>query len=307
MDKLKQIEAFVAVASRGGLTAAAAHLDTSPIMMGRRLDALEERLGVRLLLRTTRRVTLTNEGAAYLEDCQRLLTDLNNADASVSAGGIKASGHLRITAPAGFGRKHVAPLVAEFHLAHPDVTVSLNLSDRLVDIAGDSFDCAVRVGDMPDSSLIQVRLGDNRRLCVASPRYLARHGTPKTPQELHHHACLTLSSDASQTRGWAFKSSLLKGAEVQYMRPSGPLNCSDGQVLHAWCLADYGIAWRSIWEVQGDIAAGRLMTVLDEYAAPPNGIYAVYVERKHIPLRLQLWVDFLKHHYALPSYWKKSS
>jgi DNA-binding transcriptional LysR family regulator len=91
------------------------------------------------------------------------------------------------------------------------------------------------------------------------------------------------------------------------MRPSGPLNCSDGQVLHAWCLADYGIAWRSIWEVQGDIAAGRLMTVLDEYAAPPNGIYAVYVERKHIPLRLQLWVDFLKHHYALPSYWKKSS
>jgi DNA-binding transcriptional LysR family regulator len=307
MDKLKQIEAFVAVATKGGLTAAATQLHTAPIMIGRRLDALEERLGVKLLLRTTRRVSLTNEGAAYLEDCQRLLIDLNDAEASVSAGGVKASGHLRITAPAGFGRKHVAPLAAEFHLAHPDVTVSLNLSDRVVDVAGEAFDCAVRVGDMPDSSLISIRLADNRRLCVASPRYLARHGIPLTPQDLHKHTCLTLSSDASQTRGWAFKAELQKGAPVQYMRPSGPLDCSDGQVLHAWCLNDYGIAWRSIWEVQGDIAAGRLVTILDDYAAAPNGIYAVYAQRKHLPLRLQLWIDFLKHHYGLASYWKRSS
>lgn len=311
MDKLKQIEAFVSVASRGGLTAAAAHLETAPIMVGRRLDALEERLGVKLLLRTTRRVSLTNEGSAYLEDCQRLLTDLAAAEASVSAGGIKPSGHLRITAPAGFGRKHVAPLVAEFHLAHPDVTVSLNLSDRVVDMAGEGFDCGVRVGDLPDSSLVAVRLADNRRLCVATPAYLARYGTPQTPQELYQHACLTLSSDASQTRGWAFKvdaaAPATLGHNVQYMRPSGPLNCSDGQVLHAWCLADYGIAWRSIWEVQSDIAAGRLVTLLDDYAAAPNGIYAVYPQRKHMPLRLQLWVDFLRHHYGLASYWKKSS
>jgi DNA-binding transcriptional LysR family regulator len=311
MDKLKQIEAFVAVASRGGLTAAAAHLNTAPIMVGRRLDALEERLGVKLLLRTTRRVSLTNEGAAYLEDCQRLLADLNTVEASVSAGGVRPSGHLRLTAPAGFGRKHVAPLVAEFHLAHPEVTVSLSLSDRMVDIVGEGFDCGVRVGDLPDSSLIAVRLADNRRLCVATPAYLARHGTPKAPQDLYQHQCLTLSSDASQTRGWAFKSEDKTTGEisgkVDYMRPSGPLNCSDGQVLHAWCLADYGIAWRSIWEVQSDVAAGRLVTILDDYAAAPNGIYAVYAQRKHLPLRLQLWVDFLKHHYGLASYWKKSS
>jgi len=316
MDKLKQIEAFVAVATKGGLTAAAAQLQTAPIMVGRRLDALEERLGVKLLLRTTRRVSLTNEGSAYLEDCQRLLTDLANSEASVSAGGVKASGHLRVTAPAGFGRKHVAPLVAEFHLAHPDVTVSLNLSDRVVDMVGESFDCGVRVGDLPDSSLVSIRLADNRRLCVATPRYLSRHGAPKTPKELHQHACLTLSSDASQTRGWAFivdktKSATSKG-NVEYMRPSGRLDCSDGQVLHAWCLADYGIAWRSIWEVQGDIAAGRLITLLDDYAVPQNskstnGIYVVYAQRKHMPLRLQLWVDFLKHHYSLASYWKKYS
>jgi DNA-binding transcriptional LysR family regulator len=311
MDKLKQIEAFVAVATRGGLTAAAKHLQTAPIMVGRRLDALEERLGVKLLLRTTRRVSLTNEGSAYLEDCQRLLTDLSAAEASVSAGGIRASGHLRVTAPAGFGRKHVAPLVAEFHLAHPDVTVSLNLSDRVVDMVGEGFDCGVRVGDLPDSSLVSVRLADNRRLCVATPRYLSRRGTPKTPLDLHNHACLTLSTDASQTRGWAFKTDASKSANaqgnVQYMRPSGPLDCSDGQVLHAWCLKDYGIAWRSIWEVQSDIAAGRLVTLLDDYAAAPNGIYVVHAQRKHMPLRLQLWVDFLRHHYGLASYWKKSS
>jgi DNA-binding transcriptional LysR family regulator len=236
---------------------------------------------------------------------------LANAEASVSAGGVKPSGHLRITAPAGFGRKHVAPLVAEFHLAHPDVTVSLNLSDRVVDMAGEGFDCGVRVGDLPDSSLVAVRLADNRRLCVATPAYLARNGTPQTPQELYQHPCLTLSSDASQTRGWAFKIDKSATAtishNVQYMRPSGSLDCSDGQVLHAWCLNDYGIAWRSIWEVQGDIAAGRLVTLLEDYAAAPNGIYVVYAQRKHVPLRLQLWVDFLKHHYGLATYWTTTS
>jgi DNA-binding transcriptional LysR family regulator len=303
MDKFKQIEAFVAVATKGGLTAAAKHLASTAIMVGRRVDALEERLGVKLLVRTTRRISMTNEGSAYLEDCQRLLADIVHAEASVSAGGMRARGHLRLTAPAGFGRRHVAPLVAEFHLAHPDVSVSLNLSDRLVDVAAEAFDCAIRVGDLPDSSLVAVRLADNRRLCVATPSYLARHGTPLTPQDLYDHACLTLSSDASQTRGWAFKSN----EKTIYMRPSGPLNCSDGQVLHAWCLSGYGIAWRSVWEIQSDLAAGRLVSVLDDFAAPPNGIYAVFAQRKHLPLRVQLWVDFLKHHYSLATYWKKSS
>ena len=184
MSKLKQMESFVSVAARGSLTAAANAEGVAPAIMGRRLDALEERLGVKLLLRTTRRITLTHEGSAFLEDCQRLLADLANAEASVSAGGVKASGHLRITAPAGFGRRHVAPLIPKFYGLHPEVTISLNLSDRVVDIAGEGFDCAVRVGDMPDSSLVSVRMADNRRLCVATPAYLARHGTPQTPAEL---------------------------------------------------------------------------------------------------------------------------
>jgi DNA-binding transcriptional LysR family regulator len=307
MDRLKAIETFVAVAQKGSLTAAAKAEGVAPAIIGRRLDGLEEHLGVKLLVRTTRRISLTHEGSAFLEDCQRVLTDLANAEASVSAGGVKASGHLRITAPAGFGRRHVAPLVPRFHQLHPDVRVSLNLSDRVVDMAAEGFDCAVRVGDLPDSSLVSVRLADNRRLCVATPEYLRRHGTPRHPSELGRFACLTLSSDASQTRGWAFQVPLDPPepgiSELIHLRPAGPLDCSDGQVLREWCLAGHGIAWRSTWEVESDIAAGRLVAVLEAYAAPPNGIYAVFPQRKHLALRVRLWIDFLKHHYSRADFW----
>ncbi|MDP3762029.1 MAG: LysR family transcriptional regulator [Ramlibacter sp.] len=304
MDKLKQLESFVSVSTRGSLTAAAKAEGVAPAIMGRRLDALEERLGVKLLVRTTRRITLTHEGSAFLEDCQRLLADLANAEASVSAGGVKASGHLRITAPAGFGRRHVAPLVPKFRELHADVTISLNLSDRVVDLAGEGFDCAVRVGDLPDSSLVSVRMADNRRLCVATPDYLKRHGTPQNPNELVKFDCLTLSSDASQTRGWAFRVPRAEGDEVIHLKPGGPLDCSDGQVLHDWCLDGRGIAWRSTWEVESEIATGRLKEVLAEFAAPPNGIYAVFPQRKHLPLRVRLWIDFLKHNFSQPDFWK---
>jgi len=306
MDKLKAFETFVSVATKGSLTAAARAEGVAPAIIGRRLDALEEHLGVKLMVRTTRRITLTHEGSAFLEDCQRLLSDVANAEASVSAGGVKASGHLRITAPAGFGRRHVAPLVPRFRELHPDVTISLNLSDRVVDLAAEGFDCAVRVGDLPDSSLISLRLADNRRLCVATPRYLQRHGRPQHPQDLARFDCLTLSSDASQTRGWAFQlpDSDGKAGELIHLRPGGPLDCSDGQVLYEWCLAGYGIAWRSTWEVESDIAAGRLETVLDEYAAAPNGIYAVFPQRKHLALRVRLWIDFLKEQYGRPGFWQ---
>jgi DNA-binding transcriptional LysR family regulator len=297
MDRLKQIESFAAVATKGSLTAAAGTEGVAPAVIGRRIDALEERLGVKLLVRTTRRISLTHEGSAFLEDCQRILADI--AEASVSAGGVKASGHLRVTAPAGFGRRHVAPLVPQFLAAHPDVSVSLNLSDRVVDIVNEGFDCAVRVGDMPDSSLVSVRLADNRRRCVAAPAYLKRAGTPATPADLARHECLTLSSDASQTRGWAFT---VDGA-VTHLRPSGRIDCSDGQVLHDWCLRGLGVAWRSTWEVEHEVASGQLVALLEDFAAPPNGIYAVVPQRKHLPLRVRLWMDFLKASYGNAAYW----
>lgn len=318
MDKFKQLESFVSIATRGSLTAAATAEGVAPAIMGRRLDALEQRLGVKLMQRTTRRLTLTHEGSAFLEDCQRLLVDVANAESSVSAGGVKASGHLRITAPAGFGRRHVAPLVPRFRELHADVTMSLNLSDRVIDIATEGYDCAVRVGDLPDSSMISVRLASNSRLCVAAPRYLQRHGTPLKPADLAGHDCLVLSSDASQTRGWAFQVPLAPhgrvGADragaagrthaVTHIKPGGPLDCSDGQVLHDWCLAGYGIAWRSNWEVEAEIAAGKLVPLLQAYAAPANGIYAVFPQRRLLPLRVRLWIDFLKHDYAQPEFWR---
>jgi len=303
MAQLKQLESFVLVATKGSLTATAHAEGVAPAVIGRRIDALEARLGVKLLVRTTRKITLTHEGSAFLEDCQRLLADLASAEASVSAGGVKASGHLRITAPAGFGRRHVAPLVPKFIAQHPEVSVSLNLGDRVVDIVNEGFDCAVRVGDLPDSSLISVRLADNRRLCVATPGYLKRAGLPKHPSDLSRHECLTLSSDASQSRGWAF---LVDGA-VTHLRPSGRLDCSDGQVLHDWCVEGLGIAWRSTWEVESEVAAGRLQSVLDDFAAPPNGIYAVFPHAKHLPLRVRLWIDFIKHSFGDPAYWSRGA
>lgn len=303
MDRLKQIESFAAVAVKGSLTAAALAEGVAPAVIGRRIDALEERLGVKLLLRTTRRITLTHEGSAFLEDAQRVLADMANAEASVSAGGVKASGHLRLTAPAGFGRRHVAPLVPRFAESHRDVSVSLNLSDRVVDIVNEGYDCAVRVGDLPDSSLVSLRLADNRRLCVAAPEYLRRAGMPQHPSELARHQCLTLSSEAGQSRGWAFT----VDGEVMHLRPSGRYDCSDGQVLHDWCLAGQGIAWRSTWEVEQEVARGDLVSVLGEFAAPPNGIYAVFPQRKHLPLRVRLWIDFLKHTYGDTGYWASAS
>lgn len=163
MDQLKQIEAFVNSATRGSLSAAARVEGVTPAVIGRRLDALEARLGVKLLLRTTRRLSLTFEGQSFLEECQRILTDLVNAETAVSLGGLRVGGHLKISAPAGFGRKHVVPLVESYMHEHPEVRVTLDLSDRLVDLLNEGVDCAVRIGEMLDSSLVSSKLGEMRR------------------------------------------------------------------------------------------------------------------------------------------------
>lgn len=300
MDRFKQIETFVAVATRGSLSAAAQVEGVAPAVIGRRIDALEERLGVKLLVRTTRRITLTFEGSAFLEDCQRILNDFHNAEASVSLGGIKASGHLRVTAPAGFGRAHVAPLLPAFLDAHRDVTISLDLTDRLTDIVNEGVDVAIRIGALDDSSLVGLKLADNRRVVVASPGYLARHGTPVEPADLAHHDCLTFGTYGNQARGWQFT---IDGEAVS-MRVSGSMECNDGAVLHDWALAGRGLAWRSLWEVGDDLKAGRLVTVLDAYAAPDNAIHAVFPQRRHLPLRVRMFIDYLKNTYGNASYWR---
>lgn len=304
MDTFKQISAFVASATRGSLSAAAATEGVTPAIIGRRIDALEGRLGVKLLVRTTRRLSLTFEGQAFLEDCQRILNDLSNAEASVSLGGVKASGHLRLSAPAGFGRKHVAPLVAEFLALHGEVTASLNLADRVVDVVNEGIDCAVRIGELTDSSLVSVKLGEMRRVVVASPAYLESRGAPATPDDLAGHNCLSLGPQ----RGWLFTNrerSAERPDATFSVKVGGRFECNDGAVLHEWALAGYGLAWRSVWEVEGDLLAGRLRTVLDDYAAPPLGIYAVFPQRRHLPLRVRLFIDYLKNTYGNLAYWRR--
>ena len=271
----------------------------TPAIIGRRLDALEERLGVKLLLRTTRRISLTFEGAAFLEDCQRILRELADAEAGVSLGGIRPGGHLKISAPAGFGRRHVAPLLTRFIEDNPDVTVRLDLSDRLVDLVEENVDCAIRIGELADSSLISIRLGEMRRVIVASPDYLAKFGVPSSPTSLADHNCLSLR----QQRGWTLR----EQGEVTVIKVAGSFECNDGAVLHDWALAGRGMAWRSLWEVGADIKAGRLVTVLDEFAAPPVGIHAVVPQRRHLPLRVRLFIDALKTTWRDPGYWADSA
>ncbi|WP_024302724.1 LysR family transcriptional regulator [Pseudogulbenkiania sp. MAI-1] len=297
MDTFKQLETLVAVVAHGSLSAAARQEGVVPAVIGRRLDALEERLGAKLLVRTTRSVTLTQEGSAFYEESLRILTELAEAEAAVASGSARARGHLRVSAPAGFGRRHVAPHVASYQQQHPDVKVTLDLSDRLVDLVRDRVDCAIRISDLSDSSLVAIKLAENRRVVVAAPAYLARMGTPRTLDDLAKHNCLSLGE--SQGRGWAFTD----GDQLVNLKVSGDLECNDGAVLHEWALKGYGLAWRSLWEVKEDLAAGRLVTVLDYFSSPDYPVYAVVPQRKFLPLRVRHFIDHLKACYDEPGYW----
>jgi DNA-binding transcriptional LysR family regulator len=299
MGHFRQISTFVEVVARGSLSAAARAEGIAPAMIGRRLDALESRLGVKLLQRTTRKLALTDEGAAFLEDCQRILAELEEAESAVSERSARATGHLLVSAPAGFGRQHVAPLVPSFLAEHRELTLNLNLNDRVVDVIGEGVDVAIRIATPSDSNLVGVKLADNHRVVVAAPAYLKRHGTPQTLEDLARHNCLAISSEGSQ-RGWNFR----EDGRVVTLKVAGNMVCNDGAVLHDWALAGRGLAWRSMWEVGPAIAAGRLVPVLDRYAAPGNDIYAVFAQRRHLPLRIRAFVDFLRHAYSQPDYWR---
>ena len=301
MDHFKQISTFVDVATKGSLSAAARAEGIAPAMIGRRLDALEERLGVKLLQRSTRKIALTNEGIAFLDDCQRILADLEDAETAVSERSARASGHLLVSAPAGFGRQHVAPLVPSFLSEHRDVSITLSLNDRVVDLIGEGIDVAIRIAALSDSNLIGVKLADNKRVVVASPAYLRKHGAPASLDDLTKHNCLAMSSDGSQ-RGWTFRQN---GKNVT-IKVNGNMACNDGAVLHDWALSGKGLAWRSMWEVGTEIETGELVTVLDEFAAPGNDIYAVFAQRRHLPLRIRAFVDVLRHAYSQPDYWRKA-
>ena len=302
MDRFREIASFVAVADKGSFAATAAGEGVTPVVIGRRVDALERRLGTRLLHRSTRRLTLTEDGTVFLEHCRRLLADVESAERAVSAGRHTAIGHLVVSAPAGFGRRHVAPHGSAFIKAHPQVRLSFNLSDRVVDLVREGYDLGIRIGGEFDPNYVAIKLAANRRVVCGTPAYFRRHGKPKTLADLARHHCLAFNLQGGQQRGWLFQ----RGGKPVNVRVSGNLDCNDGELLHRWAIEGLGIAWRSTWEIAPELEHGELVTVLDEYALPSYDICAVYPQHRDVPARLRLFVDYLRKTYSRPGYWSRA-
>jgi DNA-binding transcriptional LysR family regulator len=300
VDRFKELTTFVEVAQRGSLSAAAREEGVTPAMVGRRIDQLEERLGVKLFKRSTRKVTLTPEGATFYEDCHRLLDELHAAEDALTVGAKSASGRLIVTAPTAFGRKHIAPHLPAFIAEHPNLAITLHLSERLVDLKNERFDLAIRIAEMKSADLIAARLARNHRVVCAAPAYFKRAGKPKTLADLARHNCLVTSTEDGTADTWNFVD---KGKPVS-VKVSGNLQCNDGEVLTRWALAGEGLAWRSAWEVNEEVKRGRLVTALDEYAIPGNNVYAVYPERRLLPAKVKFFIEFLRKSFGDPPYWE---
>jgi DNA-binding transcriptional LysR family regulator len=303
MDKLKQIAAFVAAVDTGSLARAALVAEVTPVMVGRRIDALERRLGTRLLHRSTRRLALTEQGAVYLEYCRKLLADLDHADNLIYEGRHTAAGHLLVSAPAGFGRRHVALHGPSFVAGNPNVKVSFELNDQVIDLLRQGFDMAVRIGGALDPTFVAVKLASNRRVVCGTAEYFQRNGVPRTLDDLARHNCLAFNLQGGQHGGWHFR----VGDKPVTVRVSGNLECNDSELLHRWTGEGLGISWRSTWEIQGQLARGELVTVLDEFALPAYDIMAVYPQQRHVPAKVRFFIDHLKRIYAVPGYWTSAS
>jgi DNA-binding transcriptional LysR family regulator len=300
VDRFKELTTFVEVAQRGSLSAAAREEGVTPAMVGRRIDQLEERLGVKLFKRSTRKVTLTPEGATFYEDCHRLLAELHAAEDALTVGAKSASGRLIVTAPTAFGRKHIAPHLPAFIAEHPNLAITLHLSERLVDLKNERFDLAIRIAEMKSADLIAAKLARNHRVVCAAPAYFKRAGKPRALADLARHNCLVTSTEDGVADTWNFVD---KGKAVT-VKVSGNLQCNDGEVLTRWALAGEGLAWRSAWEVNEEVKRGRLVTALDEYAIPGNNVYAVYPERRLLPAKVKFFIDFLRKTFGDPPYWE---
>lgn len=300
MDKFKELTTFVDVASRGSFSSTARSEGVTPAMVGRRIDQLEERLGVKLFKRSTRKVTLTPEGTAFLEDCQRILNELRQAEEQLTIGTKGATGRLIVSAPTAFGRRHIAPHLPEFIARNPDLNVTLHLSERLVDLKNERVDLAIRIADLKSVDLHAAKLARNHRVVCGAPSYIKRAGKPKELADLARHNCLVTATEDGLSDHWSFTD---KGRAVS-VKVAGNLHCNDGEVLTRWALAGHGLAWRSAWEVSEEIKKGRLVSVLDEYSSMGNNIYAVYPERRFLPAKVRLFIDFLKDTFGDPPYWE---
>lgn len=284
------MEVFVRAMRLGGLSAAARELDLSPTMASRHLQALEERLGVTLVHRTTRRLSLTEAGAIYLDKAERILDDLREADAEVTAQGVAVEGLLRVSAPVAFGTQHVAALVAEFHRMHPGVTVELGLSDRYVDLLEEGWDMAIRIGRLADSSLVARKLADMHLCVCASREYLDKHGVPRTLDDLAEHDCMgyTLTT-ATGTGYWQF------GTDGEVRVPvRGSLHADNGEALVRAAIAGQGLVYGPRFLAATAIAAGQLVEVaLDTPLMALGAMHALTHERRRRAAKTRAWIEFL--------------
>lgn len=289
MDGISDLAFFALLVKRGSLAAAAQELGVTPPSVSKRLAALESRLRVRLLNRTTRRISLTPEGEIYLADGARLVTELEALEQRISGGNITAKGLLKVSATFGFGRRHITPQLSAFAREYPDVEVQLHLTDRPVNLVEQGLDADIRFGQLPDARLTARKIADNRRLVCASPTYLKKHGVPQVPRDLQNHNCILLRESDEIYGSWHFSS----GSKQETVKVRGTLSANDGECATTWALDGHGIVVRSEWDIAPYLRSGRLRVVLEEWELPTADIYIVFPTKNHLSAKTRALVDFM--------------
>ena len=280
---------FVLLAKLGSMSATARELGVTPPAVTKRLMTIEQRLGVRLVNRTTRRLSLTGEGESYLAQASQILDSIREMEESVSSARAEPKGLLRVNATPGFGRTTIAPLVSRFAHDHPQVEVQLQLTDRPIGLVEEAYDLAIRFGELPDSRLSARKLMSNKRFLCASPAYLGAAGEPRTPRELHLHRCILHRQNDDAYGTWR----LLKGQTEELVKVRGAVSSNDGDVVLNWALEGHGIVQRSEWDAAKYLASGRLKEIMPGYTLPPADLYVYYLSRRHLPAKVRAFIDFL--------------
>jgi DNA-binding transcriptional LysR family regulator len=299
MDRLGAIQVFAQVVESGSFAKAAERLSLSTSAASRHVAELESHLQTRLLNRTTRRVSLTESGRAFYERSVQLLADLAEAEQEASSAAVVPRGTIRLTTSVNFGVRHVAPAIAEFLARHPEVRFDVSLADRVVDLVEEGFDLAIRIGPPGAENLVARKLGETRLVPCASPQYLAKHGAPKTPEELARHNCFTYEY-VSTRHVWRFRDSA--GTE-HAVRVAGSLHSNNGDLLAEAAAQGAGIVFEPAFIVGPEVRAGRLVPLLQDYVTPPVPIYALYPSRKHLSAKVRRFVDFLAERFSQAQDW----
>jgi DNA-binding transcriptional LysR family regulator len=302
MDRIGDLNLFLRVLDLGSISAAARSLDLSVATASLRLKRLEKTLGARLFHRTTRKLRLTPEGTALVEQGRTLIEGLEALTDSLHSASTEISGTLRASVPASFGRQYISPLVPEFLSQHPRLRLHVDLDDRMRDLAGEGFDVAIRIGTVREPSLVARKLAPNRRVLCASPEYLKKYGTPTRPEQLSDHECLVMLGDRGPANVWTLGK---RGGRECAVRVKGRLESNLGEVLRDAAIDGLGIALHSTWHICEDLRAGRLKIVLPDYSPPESGIYAVMLQRKLMPLRSRAFIEFLAERLGNSPPWER--